>query len=128
MLIFPVVYSLTAGEMALWLGPGRKVFERIWERPVLGVELCGALSDLNWGGWKMLALPHVLKLAPELLQSHTAKTLELLVAVHREGRLENVDVAWKGKLQKWVDGRFAAWDGSTDKASTVRRLCAPFRV
>ncbi|KAH8088968.1 armadillo-type protein [Cristinia sonorae] len=106
---------LMAGEMASWLGPGRKVFERVWERPILGLELCGALSDLGWGGWKMLALPHVLKRVPDFLESHPSRTLEMLVSLQKQGRLQGVDASWKSKLQKWVDARFSTWDSSTEQ-------------
>lgn len=104
-----------AGNMALWMGPGRKVMECVWERPELALELCGVLSDLNWGGWKLIALPHVLKRTHILLQDHPRKTLELLSALHREGRLEPVDVVWRQRFQSWVDTRFTEWRGTQEQ-------------
>ncbi len=103
--------SLLAGDMALAIGPGRKVFERIWELPELALELCGVLSDLHWGGWKSIALPHLLKHSHSFLRDHTLKTLELLSALHREGRLEGVDLAWRQSFEVWIDGRLEEWDG-----------------
>ncbi|KZT04836.1 uncharacterized protein LAESUDRAFT_682314 [Laetiporus sulphureus 93-53] len=105
---------LLAGDMALWMASGRKVLERTWERPALALELCGALSDLGWGGWKMVAQPHVMKHTAELLQSHPHRTLELLVALHREKRLVGVDVVWKQRLQEWADRTFARWEQTED--------------
>lgn len=106
---------LTAGDMALWMGPGRKVFERIFECPILGLELCGVLSDLNWGGWKLLALPRVIKLLPSYLENHSEKSLELLVALVRQHRLDGVDTAWKQRIETWVNGRFSEWRQTDDQ-------------
>ncbi|TCD65551.1 U3 snoRNP protein [Steccherinum ochraceum] len=113
---------LTAGEMSLWLGPGRKIIKRVWERPALALELCGTLGDLGWGGWKMIALPHVLKKTAELLDSHTEKTLELLCALYKQGRLEGIDTAWKNKLQKWVDQRFSSWRSTPEKMLELNQV------
>lgn len=101
---------LTAGDMGLWMGPGRKVFEKIFECPTLGLELCGVLSDLNWGGWKSLALPRIMKLLPTYLDHHSDKSLELLVALVKGHRLDGIDVVWKQRVQTWVDGKFSDWN------------------
>ena len=107
-----------AGDMALWMGPGRKVFERAWEeRPVLALELTGALSDMNWGGWKLIAQPHVLKRVLAALDTYTQKSLETLCALQTKGRLESTDAAWRGQLQAWVDTRFQQWSGSNEQVS-----------
>ncbi|KAI0782968.1 armadillo-type protein [Abortiporus biennis] len=110
--------TLMAGDMALWMGPGRKVLEYVWnsDRPLLALELSGALSDLNWGGWKLIALPHILKHSLQLLKTYPSKTLELLCRLYSERRLEGVDSNWKRGLQNWVDERFQDWDRSQDKA------------
>ena len=112
---------LLAGDMALAMGPGRKVFERIWEFPEFALGLCGVLSDLNWGGWKMIALPHVLKHTRSLLQNNPVKTLELLSALHREGRLEGVDLAWRQSFEVWVDGWFGEWNSSDERVRIDHR-------
>ncbi|OSX61435.1 hypothetical protein POSPLADRAFT_1144486 [Postia placenta MAD-698-R-SB12] len=116
--------TLTAGDMALWMGPGRKVLERVWERPTLALELCAALSDLGWGGWKSLALPHVLKHTPALLQSHARETAELLAALQRERRLASVDIVWKQRVQAWVDSRFARWEHAAESVLLLRDVLA----
>ncbi|KAI0937862.1 hypothetical protein AcW1_003904 [Taiwanofungus camphoratus] len=116
--------GLTAGDMALWMGPGRKVVERSWERSTLGIELCGVLSDLAWGGWKSIALPYVLKHSPQLLESHPRKTLELLAALHREKRLAGVDIVWKQKFQSWVDGRLSEWEQTEENVLILHNVLA----
>lgn len=103
--------------MPVWLGPGRKALERAWERPVLGLELCGALSDLSWGGWKMLVLPYIQKMTPSLFETHPAKALELLSSLHSQGRLDGMETSWKSKIQKWVDTWFVIWDASPQRVS-----------
>ena len=114
---------LTAGDMALWMGPGRKVLARIWERPVLALELCTALSDLKWGGWKLLALPQIVKFVPDLLDSHTEKALELLSALQEARRLQ-VDAPWKQRLQAWFTQRLSSWTGAPEQ---VRRTVISYR-
>ncbi|EKM53531.1 uncharacterized protein PHACADRAFT_99272, partial [Phanerochaete carnosa HHB-10118-sp] len=109
-----VAACLTAGDMALWMGPGRKVFVRIWERPVLALELCTVLSDLNWGGCKLLASPHVVKLVPDLLDSHTEKALELLSALQKEKKLQ-AEASWKQRLQAWFTRQLSSWSRTPDQ-------------
>ena len=105
--------------MALWTGPGRKAFERVWERPLLAIELCGALSDLGWGGWKLIASPHVKKNTFQLLQSHTKQTSALLVALHREKRLGDVDVVWKQRFQTWSQIVLSNWQLTEDNVRQI---------
>ncbi|GJE97349.1 DRIM domain-containing protein [Phanerochaete sordida] len=106
---------LTAGDMALWMGPGRKVLARVWARPALALELCAVLADLNWGGWKLLALPQVVKHVPDLLDTHAEKALELLSALQQAKRL-HVEAPWKQRLQAWFAERLAGWSGSSEQA------------
>ncbi|KAI0628424.1 armadillo-type protein [Trametes polyzona] len=101
---------LTAGEMPLWAAHGRKVLERSWERPVLGIELTGALSDLSWGGWKLVAAPYISSNTHKLLETHPAETLELLAALNREKRLSDMDIVWRQRFQRWVEKALASWE------------------
>ncbi|KAL6304961.1 armadillo-type protein [Sparassis latifolia] len=116
--------SLTAGDMSLWMRHGRKVVERSWERPALGIELCGALSDLAWGGWKFIALQHVPRLTPQLLKSHPKQTLELLVALHHEKRLDDVDIVWKRRFQTWVTDTLQGWEQNEENILTLNDVLA----
>ena len=109
-----------AGDMALWMGPGRKVFERAWEeRPILALELTGVLSDMNWGGWRLIAQPHVSKRILVVLDTYTQQALETLCALQRNGRLESTDAAWRERQQAWVDARFQRWSGSDEQVSLL---------
>ena len=108
------VGALSAGDMALWMAHGRKVFDRCWERPLLGIELTGALSDLSWGAWKLVALSYVSSSTHKLLESHPMQTLELLAALHREKRLNEMDIVWKQRFQAWVDKTLSSWERSDD--------------
>ena len=115
------VACLTAGDMALWMGPGRKVLERAWdEMPTLALDMTGALSELNWGGWKLLALPHVLRRTAALLETQPQKTLEMLSALHKDLRLDAVDATWNQSVQSWVDARFEHWQGSQEQVGYMR--------
>lgn len=115
---------LTAGDMALWMGPGRKVFERAWaERPALALHLTGVLLDLGWGGWQMIALPHLVKRTLDLLEAdqEVMKVLEVLNAAYRDKKLAGVDERWKARLQKWVTTRFTKWE-ARDSQVRVRSI------
>ncbi|OSX63528.1 hypothetical protein POSPLADRAFT_1055582 [Postia placenta MAD-698-R-SB12] len=105
--------------MALWMGPGRMVFDRVWEFPILTLDLCAALSGLGWDGWKSLALPHVLTSAPALLQSHALETAELLAALQQKKRLANMDIVWKQRVQALFDDRIVHWKHAADTKSML---------
>jgi len=115
---------LMAGDMALWMGPGRKIIARSWEVPEFGIKVSGALADLGWGGWKMIALPSVLKVTPQLLEVNPSSTIGLLAMLHRENKLENVDSVWKHRLETWVSSRLANWERSEE--SVLIFLVKPF--
>lgn len=106
---------LIAGDMSLWMGPGRKVLEWVWCRPTLAFKLCGVLSDMNWGGWKLIALPNVVKQTHTLILNHPKEMLGLLSTAQREKRLESVDEGWKRRLQEWVGQRFQEWSATPDQ-------------
>jgi U3 small nucleolar RNA-associated protein 20 len=113
---------LTAGDMSLWMSAGRRIVERSWEDLAFGIRLCGALSYLNWGGWKLLELPHVQKRVPGLLESHTMQTLDLLAMLHRKQRLVEVDQIFWQRLDVWTKDRLAGWalNGNNVRAGAFR--------
>ena len=88
------------------------------QRPALALELCCVLSDLNWGSWKLLAMPQVVKMVPDLLDTHTEKALELLSALQAEKKLQ-VDAPFKQRLQAWFNQRLASWTASHEQVSAV---------
>lgn len=108
------------------MGPGRRVLARVWERPTLALELCGVLSSLNWGGWKLLAQSHVLKTIPDLLDTHTEKALELLDALQKEKRLQGMDAQWKERLQTWVQTRLGNWTKGIEQVCSVSCISVIF--
>ena len=106
--------------MALWTAHGRRVLDHAWERPLLGLELTGALSDLSWGGWKMLALAHVTANTHKLLETHPKETLEMLAALARGKRLGEMDIVWKQRFQTWVEKELGGWEQTEENVSVLR--------
>lgn len=107
--------ALVAGDMSLWMGPGRKVLERAWKGdPMFAILLSGSLSDMDWGGWKLIALPHVLRHTSPLLQSESPDVskyaLRLLARLSKEGKLESSERAWKETVGAWVIQRLDTWE------------------
>lgn len=106
--------------MALWIGPGRKLIEHSWKDLPFGMKLCGALSELQWGGWKLIELPHVVKLTSQLLDKHQKEALTLLASLWQAKRLGEVDHAWKGRLEVWIGEWFSRWERTEDKVGFIR--------
>ncbi|KAA1470494.1 hypothetical protein DENSPDRAFT_774855 [Dentipellis sp. KUC8613] len=113
---------LVAGDMALWLGPGRKLVEHAWTDATFGIQLCGALSDLAFGGWKALELPYVQKLTPQLLDSHPKETLELLDSLNKSQRLRDTDEVWRKKVDAWVQQRLTNWTRTDENVGELQRI------
>ncbi|KAK0189706.1 hypothetical protein F5146DRAFT_1052188 [Armillaria mellea] len=107
---------LTAGDMALSMGLGRRFLERSWDHPVFAMELYGTLADLGWGGWKIIALPTLLKKTHILLEKESVRSLRLLASVHKEKRLGEVDLVWKQRVEQWVKIRLQNWVMSRESA------------
>ena len=99
-----------AGDFALWIGPGRKVIEWSWQCLEFGTKLCGALADLDWGGWKTIALPSVLKMVPQLLENDSVLSVALLAALHRKGKLGELDLPCRTMLEAYLCARLTQWE------------------
>ncbi|KAG9124195.1 U3 snoRNP protein [Ceratobasidium sp. 392] len=105
------VAALVAGDMAAWIGPRRRALDAIWKDPVEGMRIAAILSELGWGGWKSMVLPHVLRRTSETLISSPAQTLSVLAHLYSAGRLD-VDSVWIAQvgpdmltmLQNWNVG------------------------
>lgn len=111
-----VVAILAAGDMALWLGPGRKIFSALTPSADFGFAfaLYGALADpaIAWGGWNILGAPGVVKMitaSPSLFDAETRQFPELLARLVRVDRLEGTGEVWTEKLGAWVENRLASW-------------------
>lgn len=117
--LLPFATSLfMASEMALWLSNGMKFLQRAWgltERPSrdadddnfcveFSLRLNGSLAELGWGGWKLIALPLVLKMSvkPTLLGKHTTKLFAFLAALRKSKKISSgeVDLVWRTKVEK----------------------------
>lgn len=126
---------LMAGEMSLWLGPALKFLQQSWAGSVsspvtaeefsthplaftLKLHLC--LSDSGWGGWKMVALPLVMRSTLRsdagLAQYAPRQLLAFAASLKREKNITpaDSDTVWRTKLEtlamerlqggKWKDG------------------------
>ncbi|KAI0262194.1 armadillo-type protein [Gloeopeniophorella convolvens] len=100
---------LVAGDMSLWMGAGRELVQQSWTNITFGARLCGVLSDLSWGGWKLLEVSNVVKHVPDLLDSNAEEGLALLSALHRSHRLKDMPIVWQQRIEEWVLNRFGSW-------------------
>lgn len=91
------------------MGAGRDLVEESWTSITLGVQLCGILSDLSWGGWQLLQLPHVVKRLPDLLESDAISGLRLLATLHSAQRVKGMPATWLLRLEKWTLKQFEGW-------------------
>ncbi|KAF9461848.1 hypothetical protein BDZ94DRAFT_790553 [Collybia nuda] len=108
---------LMAAEMSLWLGPGYKLLQRSWASPDtlrFALKLNGCLADLGWGGWKLIALPLILKLtiSPSVLEKEPRAVLRFLASLRRAKRLSSgeTDLVWRERLEKWTLERLKTWN------------------
>ena len=116
-----VIYS-SAGDMSLWMGLGRRYLEYVWSLANDGseihvkyaLEIHGILVEMGWGGWKMIALPVLLKRSIPLLEVQSLQVLRLLSKVKEEGKLGEVDVVWKRGVEAWLKGRLSNCTEFTD--------------
>ncbi|KAI0302300.1 armadillo-type protein [Multifurca ochricompacta] len=113
---------LIAGDESLWMGPGRALVQQSWTNLTFGAQLCGILSDLLWGGWRLLELPHMVNNLPDLLDVNRLWGLALLASLHRGQRLKNVPVAWLHRLEEWVLERFENWAITPENVEEFRHL------
>lgn len=83
-----------------------KFMQRVWGSEDLrfALQLNGALAELGWGGWKLVALPLVLKntVKPEILENDGKAVLEFLARVKRARKISagEVDLVWRTRVEK----------------------------
>ncbi|KDR69878.1 hypothetical protein GALMADRAFT_255731 [Galerina marginata CBS 339.88] len=120
-----------AADMSLWLGPGLKFLQRTWTSPpnptasgsvenlpftqtqlsfTLKLHLC--LADAGWGGWKLVAIPVLLKsmVKPELglIDREQRRFVAFLAALQRGKKIGGpgeLDMVWRKKIEGVVVGR-----------------------
>lgn len=97
----------TSTEMASWLSHGMKFLQRAWgseDHFGFALQLNGALAELGWGGWKLVALPLVLKntVKPEVLEAHGQRVLQFLARVKKAKRVSagEADLVWRTRVEK----------------------------
>ncbi|KAF8525998.1 hypothetical protein BU17DRAFT_83502 [Hysterangium stoloniferum] len=118
--------ALVAAEMPVWMGPGRKLIEASWEDPSLGLTLSGSLSSLDWAGWKLIELPLVLKHSARLLESDSKPTLNLLMSLAQQHRLDDVDEGWIRRISLLLQTRLGNWAISSENVQelvSILSLC-----
>jgi U3 small nucleolar RNA-associated protein 20 len=113
---------LMAGDMALWMGPGRKIIEKSWETPEYGIRLSGSLAELEWGGWKMIAVPSLTKAIPRLLESAHGLVLHLLASLRRDGKLWALDSTCRRVLEEHMCVRLGQWEMRDEVVSIWRHF------
>ncbi|KAG8720081.1 U3 snoRNP protein [Ceratobasidium sp. 395] len=104
-----LVAALVAGDMAAWIGPGRRALDAVWKDPVEGMRVAAMLSELGWSGWKSMLLPHVLRRTPETLASSPAQTLSVLAHLCSAGQLD-VDPAWIARVGSDISTMVQNWN------------------
>lgn len=116
---------LVAAEMPLWLNGGLKFLQRAWnwddEQGLrFSLRLNGCLAELGWGGWKLVALPILMKktVAPAVLEraSHSRQVLGLLAELKRAKRLSvaETDIVWREQVEKIAFAKLDAWDKNAE--------------
>jgi U3 small nucleolar RNA-associated protein 20 len=98
-----------AGDMSFWMTSARKIVEGSWEDTDFAIRLSGALSDLDWGGWKLFVSPQVVKRLPMLLEENLEQALNLLAVLYRKRRLEDIEAPLRQKIDSWVSARLRGW-------------------
>ena len=122
-LLHACVSVLMAGDLSLRMAAGRDLVQQSWTNVTFGAQLCGILSNLSWGGWKLLEFPHMIQHLPNMIDSDPIRGLRLLAVLHGAQRVKDVPAAWLLRLEEWILKRFEDFTVTPDK---VR--CRPDQV
>ncbi|KAF6761032.1 U3 snoRNP protein Utp20 [Ephemerocybe angulata] len=108
--LLPFAVSLyTSTEMAAWISQGMKFLQRAWSLAsgddfhwTFVIQLNGALAELGWGGWKLVALPLLLKNTVKEGVAMKEGTFSFLARVRRGKKLsvEQTDLVWRTRVEK----------------------------
>ncbi|KAG8773650.1 U3 snoRNP protein [Ceratobasidium sp. 428] len=116
-----LIAALVAGDMAAWIGSGRRALDAVWKDPVEGLRVAGILSELGWGGWKSILLPHVLRRTPETLASSPTQTLLVLAHLYSAGQLD-VDPVWIARVGSDISKMLQNWNLGDDTTALLNIL------
>ncbi|KAI9508384.1 armadillo-type protein [Russula earlei] len=121
-LLHACVPVLMAGDLSLWMGAGRELVQQTWTNVTLGAQMCGILSELSWGGWQLLEIPHMMKHFPDLLSFDAMGGLRLLAGLHKAQRVNGVPGDWLQRLDEWVSKRFEGWTITHEKVEELQHI------
>ena len=123
--------TFMAAEMPLWLGPGYKFLQRAWsactDQPTLQfvLKLNACLAELGWGGWKLVALPLLLKATASqtMLDFDPRKILGVLATLKKSKKfsVSDTDLVWKDRFEKFALARLEKWTLSPQREPEVAR-------
>ncbi|KAH7883427.1 armadillo-type protein, partial [Phlebopus sp. FC_14] len=105
---------LIAGDMSLATGAGHSFIVRALETPSFGTVLLGTLAEVSWGGWKLVALPVLLRSTPSLLSQEPKLALRLFASLRRMDKLGEVDIVWRRTITEWVCKELSHWELSPE--------------
>ncbi|KAF8058583.1 hypothetical protein FPV67DRAFT_1428362 [Lyophyllum atratum] len=128
--------ALVAAEMPLWLGPGVKFLQRAWGAASTTTDEDGDEDDLGWGGWKLVALPLLLKMTVSSgqgqgqgqgqrgvmpMERDPRAILHFLAELKRAKKLNagETDLVWRDKIEKVALGRLSAWGKERERGAGV---------
>ncbi|KAG8773851.1 U3 snoRNP protein [Ceratobasidium sp. 428] len=116
-----LVAALVAGDMAAWIGSGRRALDAVWKDPVEGMRVAAILSELGWGGWKSMILPHVLRRTPETLALSPTQTLSVLAHLYSTAQLD-VDPVWIARVGSDISTMLQNWNLGDNTAELLNIL------
>ena len=113
---------LTAGDMSIATSAGRLFITEALKVPKFGTSLLGALAELSWGGWKLVALPALFRSTGDLLATEPKQTLRLCASLCHSDKLGEVDIVWRHTVDLWLCERLSRWELSADGVDELRNL------
>ncbi|KAG8220545.1 armadillo-type protein [Butyriboletus roseoflavus] len=114
--------SLQQGTCPLATGAGRLFIAEALKVPRFGISLLGALAELFWGGWKLVALPILFRSTGDLLATEPKQTLRLFANLRHSDKLGEVDIVWRRTVDIWLCERLSHWELSPDGVDELHNL------
>ena len=89
------------------------------EDPVsFGLKFNGCLAELEWGGWKLVALPLLLKstVKSDLIEERPRRLIGFLAALKRAKKLitGETDAVWRARIEMCALDRLRVWKKQDD--------------